>query len=237
MKKVNYVLLTTFVLIAAAILLWGCSQKEGSNPESILSVKQGIQEGDDQDPSYDCSITVPDPEPEDLFSLAQITADQARDAALAAYPDATVMEVELDNENGCLVFSVELSNSLELKIDAGNGEILYLESGDGDDDEDYEDEGDHEDEDDQEPSYDCSITVPDPEPEDLSSLALITAEQAQDVAQAAYPGTTVIEVELDNENGCLVYSVELDNGLELKIDAGNGEILHIESDDDSGGDD
>jgi uncharacterized membrane protein YkoI len=247
MKKVHYALLAVVVFIAATVLLWGCSQQEGSNPESVLSAKSGDLGGDDSD----CSITVPEPEPEDLSSLALITAAQGEEAALAAYPDATIEEVELDNENGCLVYSVELSNGLELKIDAGNGEILYLESGDEDNDEDYEDEGDHEDEgdddedegegdvdeDEADPSYECSITVPDPEPEDLSSLALITVDQAQDAAQAVYPGTTVIEVELDNENGCLVYSVELSNGLEVKVDAGNGEILHVESDDDSGGDD
>ncbi len=30
---------------------------------------------------------------------------------------------------------------------------------------------------------------------------------------------------LDNENGCLVYSVGLSNGLEVKVDAGDGRIL------------
>jgi uncharacterized membrane protein YkoI len=61
-----------------------------------------------------------------------ITAGQAEDAALAAYPDATVLEVELENENGCLVYEVELSNGLEVVIDAGNGEILYIEMDDDD---------------------------------------------------------------------------------------------------------
>jgi uncharacterized membrane protein YkoI len=38
-------------------------------------------------------------------------------------------------------------------------------------------------------------------------------------------------VELDNENGVVVYSVELDNGLDVKVDAGNGNILHTEQPD------
>jgi hypothetical protein len=139
MKKVNYALLAVVVFIAAAVLLWGCSQQEGSNPESVLSAKSGDLGGDEE-----CSITVPDPEPEDLSSLALITAAQAEEAALAAYPDATIEEVELDNENGCLVYSVELSDGQEVKIDAGNGDILHIESDDdnneGDDDEDDDDD-------------------------------------------------------------------------------------------------
>ena len=34
--------------------------------------------------------------------------------------------------------------------------------------------------------------------------------------------------ELDNENGCLVYSVELRNGGEVLVDAGNGTVLRKE---------
>ena len=53
---------------------------------------------------------------------------------LAAYPGVTVTEVELDNENCCLIYSVELGNNLDVKVDAGNGITLYVESDDGDDD-------------------------------------------------------------------------------------------------------
>ena len=62
----------------------------------------------------------------------------------------------------------------------------------------------------------------------LQSKATITGAQAETAALAAYPGTTVVETELDNENGVLVYSVELSNGLDVKVDAGNGKILHTE---------
>jgi len=78
------------------------------------------------------------------------------------------------------------------------------------------------------PSYSCTIKVPEPEPANLGTLAKITADQAMAAAQAAYPGTQVKKVELENENGCLVYAVELSNGLELKVDAGNGKVVHQE---------
>ena len=44
----------------------------------------------------------------------------------------------------------------------------------------------------------------------------------------ANPGTTATDTELDNEDGFLVYSVELDNGIEVKVDPGNGKVLHTE---------
>jgi len=78
------------------------------------------------------------------------------------------------------------------------------------------------------PTYTCSIKVPEPEPADLSTLAKIKADQAMVAAQGAFPGAAVRKVELDNENGCLVYSVFLSNGLDVKVDAGNGSILHHE---------
>lgn len=73
----------------------------------------------------------------------------------------------------------------------------------------------------QEPSYTCSLTA--------GEQATISQTEAEAAALAGQPdGTTVVKTELDDENGCLVYSVELSNGLDVKVDAGNGAILHTE---------
>ena len=58
----------------------------------------------------------------------------------------------------------------------------------------------------------------------------ITADEARAAAEAANHGTKALEVELENENGTLVYEVELDNGLEVMVDAANGNILGTERD-------
>ena len=63
----------------------------------------------------------------------------------------------------------------------------------------------------------------------LAGLAKISVEQAQSAALAANAGTTVVKASLDNENGTLVYSVELSNGSDVKVDAGNGQILAIDA--------
>jgi uncharacterized membrane protein YkoI len=69
---------------------------------------------------------------------------------------------------------------------------------------------------------------------DYAALAKVTAEQARDAALAQVPGSTFVEAELDEEDGFLVYEVELrenGKGVEVTIDAGNA-ALRIERDED-----
>jgi uncharacterized membrane protein YkoI len=66
----------------------------------------------------------------------------------------------------------------------------------------------------------------------LKSLARITPEQAQTAALAQVSGT-VKKVELENEDGNVVYGVEVKtaNGeSDVKVDAGDGRVLHVEQD-------
>ena len=92
----------------------------------------------DQTPLYVGSVTVSDTTPAGqseaaesaaLAGQAKITIEQAKAAALAANPGATVVKAELDNENGALVYSVELSTGADVKVDAGNGAILHTDTG------------------------------------------------------------------------------------------------------------
>lgn len=66
----------------------------------------------------------------------------------------------------------------------------------------------------------------DREQRQYQSLARITPQQAQQVAEAAH-GSTAIKVELEVEDGSLVYEVEFADA-EVLVDAGNGQILKIE---------
>ena len=97
--------------------------------------------------------------------------------------------------------------------------------------------GDQNEVDEQQPQYTGSIIVDESQYEGMSeadeaaalqALATISSSEAEVAALAANPGTTVVKSELDSENGVLVYSVELNNGMDVKVDAGNGEILHTE---------
>ena len=63
----------------------------------------------------------------------------------------------------------------------------------------------------------------------LQGQATISAADAEAAALAANPGTSVVQTELDDENGSVVYSVELDNGSDVKVDAANGTIVATET--------
>ncbi len=87
------------------------------------------------------------------------------------------------------------------------------------------------------PVYTGSITVAQAQTEGMNEAdesaalqgqATVTADQSKAAAEAANAGAKATQVELDNENGVLVYSVQLDNGLDVKVDAGNGSVLHTE---------
>jgi hypothetical protein len=74
-----------------------------------------------------------------------------------------------------------------------------------------------------------SIAVGSPPPGDLSTLATTTVEAATAAALAGDPTATVDEVHLTVVNGYLVYEVEMTNGAEYLIDAGNAAILLAEA--------
>jgi hypothetical protein len=68
----------------------------------------------------------------ELESMAKVSPDDARKAALASLKDsskATVKESELESEHGCLVYSFDIavegkSGVEEIQVDAGTGKVL-----------------------------------------------------------------------------------------------------------------
>ena len=89
------------------------------------------------------------------------------------------------------------------------------------------------------PSYQSSITVGESgdgehvEAARYVELAKIDAGKAMAAAQARVPGR-VLSAALDNENGNLVYSVVINpvSGgpvQDVKVDAGNGAVLHVDT--------
>jgi len=60
----------------------------------------------------------------------------------------------------------------------------------------------------------------------------ITAESAQKTAESYLNAGTAVKVELDDENGALVYSVEFSNGTDVKVDAMTGSVIGTEATED-----
>jgi uncharacterized membrane protein YkoI len=82
----------------------------------------------------------------DLEPMAKISPEEAMEKALIALRSASVEEVELEIQDGYLVYDVEVhlgaeNLEMELVIDAGDGSVLAA----ADEDEDEEDEREEED--------------------------------------------------------------------------------------------
>ncbi|KHO61368.1 peptidase M4 [Thermoanaerobacter sp. YS13] len=111
------------------------TQSDQQNINEQQPMYQGtIKVANSQDNAIDNEKNLKDSEAQDnaqLASLAKITPDQAKAAALKVVP-GTVTKVNLDNENGYLVYSVEIKTNtglVDVKVDAGNGAVLAQEKG------------------------------------------------------------------------------------------------------------
>ena len=157
-----------------------------------------------------------------LPSLAKISYQDAVKTALAETPGG-VLEVELEDEDGYLVFCVEVVTGkgevLEYVIDAGNGAVLEAEE-----------EEDKEDEDDEEEMKPGSIQVSYSEL-DYPGMAKIGLDQAVKTAMDQVEGM-FLAAELEGDDGILVWEVVIITSkkavMEVEIDAATGKILEIE---------
>lgn len=100
----------------------------------------GEQAGDQvQDPAYVGSLkvdetalqTMPDAgRCSALKTMAKITVEAAQAAVLKANAGSAVDIIELDVENSYLVYSVQLKDGRDVKVDAGNGSVLATQAAD-----------------------------------------------------------------------------------------------------------
>ncbi len=118
------------------------SSNSSAHPTSRHAAADTPETGTDQpDQQLSGSVSAPETkggnEPTEAAALqaaAKITPEQAKQAALAARP-GTVNKVELDNENGSVVYSVEITANgamTDVKVDAGNAKVLAQQSDQGD---------------------------------------------------------------------------------------------------------
>lgn len=158
-----------------------------------------------------------------LEKKAEISKEEAITISLEEVPGKTV-QTELEDEDGKTVYEVDVKaedgKMWDLEINAGNGDVLQKET---DDDGRDEDDGDDELSDQEEQNQ-------------LKKEAKITSEESESIALKEVKGD-VIDNELDEENGTVVYSLEItdDQGVEheVEIDAKTGEVLKKEKDDDA----
>lgn len=126
--------------------------------------------------------------------------------------DGIVTDFELDNEDGRLIYEIELKSRNEeadIEIDAYTGEVLVIEI-----------------EIDKSNKYGEKTLSP-------SNKSLLGAQKAIDIVQESFDGI-VTELELDKEDGHLIYETKLkssNEAAEIVIDAYTGEVFEVEIDD------
>jgi hypothetical protein len=89
-------------------------------------------------------------EQEGLLARATVTPEQARLKALAAVPGAKIIAIEIEQEDGKLIYTVELKvpgqrGITDVEIDGLTGAVLQSEHDDEDDEDDTDHDGDTDD--------------------------------------------------------------------------------------------
>lgn len=105
---------------AAAVTAQEKTDKVSVPSQTVNSNGEGESANDVAEPAYAGSL-LPGATP-------KITPNQAQRAALEANPGFVAVSVQLEDENGQVVYAVLLNSGLVVKVDAGNGKILWVEA-------------------------------------------------------------------------------------------------------------
>lgn len=146
-----------------------------------------------------------------------LSTDEIRQMVTEQYP-GTITEMELEKELNKIVYEVEVESNgkeIDLKLDGNTGEVLKTKEKEIINNENDDDTDDRDDDKNIDPSK-----------------AEIDANKAGEIALKEFAGT-ITDLELDEDDGRLVYEIEVRDGKEeadFDIDATTGEILELDID-------
>lgn len=143
-------------------------------------------------------ITLPD----DLSGIASI--DQIAQSLVAENPDTHLTNVELKKRELGLLYEITLSNGTVYLIDAATGQRINTST---------EDESDHLEDDDHAlpPAFDGGIGF----------------VRARNLALAKKPEGKIIKIQLEVEEGVVVYSVRFSDKARVDVNAKDGSIVRV----------
>ncbi|MCK6208312.1 PepSY domain-containing protein [Bacillus infantis] len=167
-------------------------------------------------------------EQQQLAKEATITKEEAISAALEEVAGKAA-KTELEDEDGTVVYGVEVTDdqgkNQDVKVDAKTGKVLKVEA---DDENEKADKEEKEDKD--------SEVSDEQEQQQLEKEAKISAEESTTIALKEVKGQ-VTDTELEDEDGTVVYGVEItdDQGKkhDVKVDAKTGKVLKVDLDDEN----
>ncbi len=138
--------------------------------------------------------------PEEQPAPEHFPMDEAIKAALAVFPEAQAVSAKFtDPLFGDPVYLIELSNGMEVKVDAQTGEVLD------------------------------STELSEPSPAvTLLPQTTVSLEQAVSAALSTKQDRAAVEAQLVEEENNIVYVIKLDNGEEIRVDATTTEEVPTE---------
>lgn len=152
--------------------------------------------------SSDQAVAVKETLPVSLEGLMEIS--KVKELAVQS-GTATVVGIELESDNGVLVYEIMLNDGTVIVLNAKTGERLKTSVGPAISD---DNDGD---------SLPADFT------------AKVTFEQARATAQAKFPEGKINKIELDVENGVVVISVRFADKARVDVDANTGEIVRTKN--------
>lgn len=162
-----------------------------------------------------------------------LSTDEIRNLVADQYP-GTITELELEEDSNKAIYEVEIvgkDKEYQLTLDGDSGEVLHLnEKGLSDHSKEKSDEGETKGDNKSNNTVEKSL-------KDVK----VTMKKAEEIALKEFDGT-VTDIDLDEDDGLLIYEVEVHNGkkeAEIEIDAVTGKVIvvSIEQEDNEDDDD
>jgi uncharacterized membrane protein YkoI len=141
--------------------------------------------------------------PKDLTAV--LSVDDIRAVALTEVPDGTIVGVELEQDDGVLIYKVKFSDGSFKLYNANTGEIVNKDQ------------------------LEVDESVP------AGFVAAISMQEARTIAQNQQPTKTITKIELEVENGVVVYSVRFSDDSLVEVNATDGSIVKIKTSNDVNG--
>lgn len=135
--------------------------------------------------------------PKNLEGVISISAMKTI-AAIDVPTGSTITEVELENEDGVVLYKVKFSDGTFRLYDAKTGARHTATD-----------------------NVEVNNTVPG------DFVASISLQRARDIASQQRPGKTIIKIELEKEDGVVVYSVRFSDDGRVDVNASNGNVMRV----------
>lgn len=200
--------------------------------DSKIELNIHPETGDILEKEIDYNYVSPDAFAQTASSL--IGYEKAKALALKQVSDAIITDIDLEEESGILVYEIELYKDgceYDLILNAQTGDKIYLSSHKDVWDDDHAFSWDHHavTQSGRGRSYDNSHH--DDSHHQKSASPAISLEQAKQLLLDKVPGAQIKELELDTDDGRLIYEGELRKGkmeYEFEMDANTGKFLEWE---------